>query len=134
MLQMVLRVEQLHRILMTIEIAGLSQHPGITDTSALDMGIQEKQADRLSDSSEIQMWSLGEAYLKVFEKKASCLGKKKGVRRTNHPALLAQIVGHRRWLKVELQNVTSPYLLQSQQKAEFQKGQIFLKAETNIII
>lgn len=73
MLQMVLRVEQLHRILMTIEIAGLSQHPGITDTSALDMGIQEKQADRLSDSSEIQMWSLREAYLKVFEKKASCL-------------------------------------------------------------
>lgn len=55
MLQMVLRVEQLHRILMTIEIAGLSQHPGITDTSALDMGIQEKQADRRSDSSESHM-------------------------------------------------------------------------------
>lgn len=59
---MVLRAEQLHRILGTIERAGLSQHPGIRDTSALDMGISEKQADRLSDSSEIQMSSLREAY------------------------------------------------------------------------
>lgn len=59
---MALRAEQLHTILMTIERAQLSQHPGTRDTSALDMGIPEKQADRLSDSSEIQMPSLGEEY------------------------------------------------------------------------
>lgn len=58
---MVLRAEQLHTILTTIEGAQLSQHPGTRDTSALDMGIPEKQAERLADSREIQMWSLGEA-------------------------------------------------------------------------
>lgn len=52
---MVLRAEQLHTILTTIEGAQLSQHPGTRDTSALDMGIPEKQAERLADSSEIQM-------------------------------------------------------------------------------